>query len=233
VANGGALAGNGTINDNVTVVSNSIASGTIDALTVNGNFTIAGNLAVDVNRAGLVSDHPIVSGTVSAVAGAVTVNKLGAALQVGDTFTLFSGPVSGGGALTISGGRRDLEQQPCGQWHHQCGQHHSDDPHQHHGRAERQCAGGQLAGIAPRLGPADADERIDGRHLHQLGGCARHWLGDEHQYSGQRNQSDGVLPVAASVSPEPNLYGSKEAGLRAGFLIFTRTGNSQFSRIAR
>jgi autotransporter-associated beta strand protein len=103
VANGGALAGNGVINDNV-VVSNSIASGTIDALTVNGNFTIAGNLAVDVNRAGLVSDHPIVSGTVSAVAGSVTVNKLGAALQVGDTFTLFSVPVTGGGALTISGG---------------------------------------------------------------------------------------------------------------------------------
>ena len=103
VANGGALAGNGVINDNV-VVSNSIASGTIDALTVNGNFTIAGNLAVDVNRAGLVSDHPIVSGTVSAGAGSVTVNKLGAALQVGDTFTLFSVPVTGGGALTISGG---------------------------------------------------------------------------------------------------------------------------------
>jgi hypothetical protein len=103
VVNGGALAGNGTITDNVTVQA-SIASGTIDALTVNGNYTINGTLAVDVNRAGFVSDHPIVSGTVSAVAGTVAVNTLGAALQVGDTFTLFSGPVSGGAALTVVGG---------------------------------------------------------------------------------------------------------------------------------
>lgn len=103
ILNGGALAGNGTITDNVTV-SNSIGSGTIDAVTVNGNFTIAGNYAVDVNRAGFVSDHPIVTGTISAVTGSVTVNKLGAALQVGDTFTLFSSPVSGGAALTVTGG---------------------------------------------------------------------------------------------------------------------------------
>ncbi len=103
VVNGGALAGNGTITDNVTVQA-SIASGTIDALTVNGDYTINGTLAVDVNRAGLVSDHPVVSGTISAVAGTVAVNNLGAALQVGDTFTLFSGPVSGGAALAVVGG---------------------------------------------------------------------------------------------------------------------------------
>jgi fibronectin-binding autotransporter adhesin len=103
VVNGGALSGNGTINDNVTVQA-SIGSGTIDALTVNGNYTINGTLAVDVNRAGFVSDHPIVSGAVSATAGTVAVNHLGAALQVGDTFTLFSGPVSGGAALTVVGG---------------------------------------------------------------------------------------------------------------------------------
>ena len=100
---GGALAGNGTINDNVTV-SSSIGSGTIDSLTINGNYTINGTLTVDVNRSGFVSDHPTVSGTVSAIAGTVNVNNLGAALQVGDTFTLFTGAVSGGGALSVAGG---------------------------------------------------------------------------------------------------------------------------------
>lgn len=103
VLNGGALAGNGTITDNV-VVSNSIASGTIDAPTVNGNYTISGTLAVDVNRSGFVSDHPVVSGVISATGGSVTVNNLGAALQVGDTFTLFTGPVAGGAGLTVTGG---------------------------------------------------------------------------------------------------------------------------------
>jgi len=100
---GGALAGNGTITDNV-IVQSSIPSGTLDALTVNGNYTINGTLAVDVNRAGFGSDLTTVSASLSAVAGAVSVNKLGATLQVGDTFTLFNQPVTGGGALSVTGG---------------------------------------------------------------------------------------------------------------------------------
>lgn len=103
VLNGGALAGNGVITDNVTVQS-SIGSGTIDNLTVNGNYTINGTQTVEVNRAGPAADFVTVSGTVSAVAGTLSVKNLGAALQVGDTFTLFNKPVSGGAALSVVGG---------------------------------------------------------------------------------------------------------------------------------
>jgi len=100
---GGALAGNGTINDNVTAQAG-IGSGTIDTMGVNGNFTINGNYAVDVNRSGSQADRPTVSGTVSAAAGSVTVYNLGAALQVGDTFALFNGAVTGGGVISVVGG---------------------------------------------------------------------------------------------------------------------------------
>ncbi len=99
---GGSLAGSGVITDNV-VVQSSIGSGTLDNLTVNGDYTISGTLAVDVNRAGSVADLTTVSGTLSAVSGAVAVNNLGAALQVGDTFTLFNKAVTGGGALNVIG----------------------------------------------------------------------------------------------------------------------------------
>jgi fibronectin-binding autotransporter adhesin len=100
---GGALAGNGTINDNVTVQS-SIPSATLDSLTVNGNYTISGVLAVDANRAGFAADFTTVSGGLSATGGSIQVNNLGANLQVGDTFILFNKVVSGGGALAVVGG---------------------------------------------------------------------------------------------------------------------------------
>ncbi len=100
---GGALAGNGTITDNVTIQA-SIPSGTLDSLTVNGDYTINGTLAVDANRSGFVSDLTTVSGTLSAVAGTISVNNLGADPQVGDTFVLFNKAVAGGGALAVSGG---------------------------------------------------------------------------------------------------------------------------------
>jgi fibronectin-binding autotransporter adhesin len=101
---GGALAGTGTINDNVTVSSSS-ASGTIDALAVNGNFTISGPLAVDVNRSGLQSDKPTVSGGITNTgSGSIVVNNLGSALQVGDRFVLFNKAVANGASMAVSGG---------------------------------------------------------------------------------------------------------------------------------
>jgi fibronectin-binding autotransporter adhesin len=101
---GGALGGTGVINDNVTV-QNSTPSGTIDALAVNGNFTVSGPLAVDVNRTGFQSDEPTVSGIVTnAGTGSIVVNNLGAPLQVGDRFVLFNKSVVNGASMTISGG---------------------------------------------------------------------------------------------------------------------------------
>jgi len=100
---GGALAGTGTINDSVTVQSSS-PSATIDSLTVSGDFTLAGPLAVDVNRAGSARDLFTVSGVLTnAGGGAIVVNNLGAALQVGDTFTLFNKPVLNGATMAVSG----------------------------------------------------------------------------------------------------------------------------------
>jgi fibronectin-binding autotransporter adhesin len=104
VVNGGALAGSGTITDNVTVTA-SIPSETIGSLTVNGNYTINGYLSVDVNRSGLASDLATVSGTLANTGtGAIFVNNLGAALQVGDTFTLFNQAITGGATMGVSGG---------------------------------------------------------------------------------------------------------------------------------
>ncbi len=101
---GGSLGGTGTINDNVTV-QNSTASGTIDALAVNGNFTISGPLAVDVNRSGLQSDKPTVSGGITNLgSGSIVVKNLGAPLQAGDRFVLFNKAVVNGASMTVNGG---------------------------------------------------------------------------------------------------------------------------------
>jgi hypothetical protein len=62
-------------------------------------------LTVEVNRAGFASDKIVVSGTLANTGtGTVTVTNLGAALAVGDTFVLFNKAVTGGSALTITGG---------------------------------------------------------------------------------------------------------------------------------
>lgn len=107
VATNATLAGAGTINGPVTVaVGGSIAPGNdaIGTLTVNNNLTLSGKLAVEVNRTGSSSDRINVSGTLNnAGSGSVTVANLGAALQAGDTFTLFNKALANGSALTVSG----------------------------------------------------------------------------------------------------------------------------------
>lgn len=105
----GLLAGNGSIAGSVVVQTNSSIGGgpatAIGTLSIGGNLTLAGNGFFRVNRAGPVSDEVSVVGTAANVgAGTITVTNLGAALQVGDTFTLFNKPVTGGAALTVTGG---------------------------------------------------------------------------------------------------------------------------------
>lgn len=107
VASGATLAGTGTINGPTTVLAGgAIAPGTsIGTLTINNNLALAGNLTVEVNRAGLASDKIVVSGTLANTGtGTITVTNLGAPLAVGDTFALFNKAVTGGSALTITGG---------------------------------------------------------------------------------------------------------------------------------
>jgi autotransporter-associated beta strand protein len=104
---GGTLGGTGTINDEVTVQSGgTLAPGTsIGTLTVNGALILAGDLSVEVNKAlSPNSDRVVVSGAINSGSGnRVTVRNLGSALAVGDTFTLFSQPLSLGGAMTVVG----------------------------------------------------------------------------------------------------------------------------------
>lgn len=107
VASGATLAGTGTINGPTTVLAGgAIAPGaSIGTLTINNNLALAGNLTVEVNRAGLASDKIVVTGTLANTGtGTVTVTNLGAPLVVGDTFVLFNKAVTGGSALTITGG---------------------------------------------------------------------------------------------------------------------------------
>lgn len=107
--NAGLLAGIGSVVGPVTVGSSAtIGGGTataIGTLTVNNDLTVSGNVAAKLNRAGFVSDLLSVSGALTnAGTGTVTVTNLGAALQIGDTFTLFNKALTNGSAMTITGG---------------------------------------------------------------------------------------------------------------------------------
>jgi len=104
----GVLAGSGSLAGSVVVTTNaSIGGGAASSI---GNFTIGGSLTMSnangyfrVNRAGFASDKVTVTGALTYTGtGTITVTNLGAALQVGDTFTLFSKAVTGGAALTVT-----------------------------------------------------------------------------------------------------------------------------------
>jgi autotransporter-associated beta strand protein len=107
VATNAALAGTGTINGPVTVLPGGIlAPGTsVGTLTVNNNVSLAGGLAIEVNKSGSpASDNVLVSGTlINSGIGPVTVTNLGPALAPGDTFTLFNKPVVNGVSILVTG----------------------------------------------------------------------------------------------------------------------------------
>ena len=106
----GGLGGTTTIGGPVSVLPGAtLAPGTpsaIGTLTLNGGLTVGGNLSVEVNKSltqssGLV----VVSGSLANTGtGIVTVNNLGPALAVGNSFKLFSQAVTGGATLAVTGG---------------------------------------------------------------------------------------------------------------------------------
>jgi autotransporter-associated beta strand protein len=105
----GTLAGTNTFNGPVSVVAGgTLAPGTattIGSMTMDSDLDLGGNLVVKVNRSLVQSnDFVTVGGALNNTNnGIVTVNNLGPALKVGDTFTLFSQPVFGGNTLLVSG----------------------------------------------------------------------------------------------------------------------------------
>ncbi len=107
----GTLAGSGTIGSSVLVTNNARigggASTGIGTLVIGGNLTFTnGGGFFRLNRAGSSSDQVSVTGTLTNASGTgtITVTNLGAALQVGDTFTLFNKAMSNGAAMTVTGG---------------------------------------------------------------------------------------------------------------------------------
>jgi autotransporter-associated beta strand protein len=99
------LKGNGTVSGNLTTQAGStLAPGNpVGTLTVQGNASISGLMAMSLNR----TNTPVncsqlsVSGTFT-VGGPLTVTNIGPALQVGDTFHLFGSGVSGFSSVTIA-----------------------------------------------------------------------------------------------------------------------------------
>ncbi len=107
VNSGGVLGGTGSIGGPVTVNAGGTlsAGASIGTLTINSDLAIGGNVLVEVNTSASPSnDLVVVTGALSATAGTVSVSNLGPALPIGSKFQIFSQPVVGGGALTISDG---------------------------------------------------------------------------------------------------------------------------------
>ena len=107
----GFLAGNGSVSGILTVASNAtLGAGTAAAIgtfTVNSNLALNGNVFVRVNKS-LTQPNDIISVTgviTNGGTGTVTVTNIGVpALALGDSFQIFSGAVSNGTALTVTGG---------------------------------------------------------------------------------------------------------------------------------
>ncbi|MFO1487066.1 MAG: autotransporter-associated beta strand repeat-containing protein [Verrucomicrobiota bacterium] len=108
IVSNGALGGIGTIAGPVVIMPGaSLAPGaSVGTLTINNDLTINGNLAIEVNKS-LSPSNDVV--TVSGVltnggTGTLTVANLGAALAIGNKFTVFSQPLLNGNAMTVTGG---------------------------------------------------------------------------------------------------------------------------------
>ena len=108
---GGTLGGTGAFYGPITLeagttFSPGASASAIGTLTAVSDLTIGGNVSVQVNTSLAQSnDLAVVTGTLSKTgAGTLTVANLGPVLTVGTKFTLFSQPVTGGAALTVTGG---------------------------------------------------------------------------------------------------------------------------------
>lgn len=105
--NAGTLGGTGVVSGATFIFpSGTLApgAGNLGTLNFNSDLTIGGNLAFKVKKSVSPSnDVASVGGSLSNTNnGTLSIQNLGGALKVGDTFTLFTGPLTGGNLLTIS-----------------------------------------------------------------------------------------------------------------------------------
>jgi hypothetical protein len=104
VDSGATLGGTGPFGGPTTVNAGGTLALGAGTLSFSNNLSIAGSASVTVNESGTpTSGMALVTGTLSGT-GTIVVNNAGPALATGNTFQLFSQPVSGGGSMTISGG---------------------------------------------------------------------------------------------------------------------------------
>ncbi|MGD0259255.1 MAG: autotransporter-associated beta strand repeat-containing protein [Verrucomicrobiota bacterium] len=94
---GQTLGGNGTLSGSLSTSSGSILAPAdpIGKLTVTGPVTLGGNIVMEVDTAnGAITNDTLVAPTI-ALGGTLTVENVGPPLQIGDSFKLFSGTLSG------------------------------------------------------------------------------------------------------------------------------------------
>jgi hypothetical protein len=98
------LRGSGTVLGNLNALGGSIINpgDGIGTLVVQSNVTLAGAIVMELNRAATPANDKLIS-TNGAIfgGGTLTVTNLGASLQAGDYFQLFSQPVSGFVAVNL------------------------------------------------------------------------------------------------------------------------------------
>jgi autotransporter-associated beta strand protein len=103
--NGQTLKGSGSVNGNVTANAGSLINpgDTIGTLNISGNLTLGGTLLMELSRVNLPnnSDRVNVTGTTT-YGGNLAITNVGPALQVNDTFQLFSSGVTGFAGVTIA-----------------------------------------------------------------------------------------------------------------------------------
>jgi fibronectin-binding autotransporter adhesin len=101
VGGGGTLGGTGFINGAVGV-SGTLRPGNnaIGKLTVNSTVTLSGTTVMEINRTTGTNDQLAATGI--SLGGTLVVTNLGGTLQAGNTFTLFSGSLSGSGITPAS-----------------------------------------------------------------------------------------------------------------------------------
>jgi autotransporter-associated beta strand protein len=104
---GGTFGGTGTIGGTVTVLPGATlapGSSSVGTLTLSSSLALSGNVLVQANKSLSPSNSMVaVSGAlINTGSGTVTVNNLGPALKVGDSFQLFNQPLANGNAMIIS-----------------------------------------------------------------------------------------------------------------------------------
>ena len=97
LSSGQTLAGTGTLTGSLDGTSGVIAPGSpsLGNLYVTNSVTLGSSILMNLYRGGAPSNNSITAASINLNNTSLTVSNLGGALQVGDTFTLFSGAISG------------------------------------------------------------------------------------------------------------------------------------------